>query len=247
MFLRLLFFLFCATHGILLAQIPAQIDSIEFQKNQWAGSVLLASNGIGGSMFYGRQKKAQRSTCFELEFFSIRALNQSKIVNSNYKDSRGYFFGKINSLYAVCFSVGGQHRIFEKDVYQGIEIDGIWSVGLNLGYLKPTFVKIREPYPGGLGYEVPVDVRYDPTIHHSENIYGRSVFSKGLKTGEFIVGSQIKAGILFNLSNFGKSISGIELGMKADVFFQPVNLMYNSSQPRVMSACYAKCRLGIKR
>jgi len=242
---KIVFFCLCAS--FVSAQLPATGGQSPFYSREFGGGVSLATNGLGFQGFYGISDHPGRTWIFALEAGNIKHAKQSKTFNNNYENSRGYFFGKVNSLLYLSFSAGGKHTWFERKRFQGVEISGVWSAGVNFGYLKPVYLKIREPYIGGQGYEAPVDQRYDPTIHYKENIYGKSSFFKGFKEGEFRTGFQAKAGILFNLSKFDERIAGIELGAKADLFLQPVEMMYNYPKQALYSALYAKFVLGAKR
>ena len=239
--------IFCLCTSLVSAQFPAAGTQTPFYSHEFGGGVSLATNGLGVQGFYGISNHPKHTWVFGLEIGNIKHAKQSKTFNNNYEDSRGYFFGKINSLLYLNLSFGGKHVWFEHKRFQGVEISGIWNVGLDLGYLKPVYLKIREPYIGGQGYEAPVDQRYDPTIHYKENIYGKSSFFKGFGEGELRAGFQAKAGILFNLSKFDERIAGIELGAKADLFIQPIEMMYNYPKQALYSALYAKFVLGAKR
>lgn len=238
---------FCLCSTFVAAQLPASQEKTPFFARQFGGGGFLATNGLGLHGFYGIQQHDKHTWVISMELGNIKHRKQSKIYNNNYEDSRGYFYGKINSLLYLNLSVGGRHLWFESKRMQGVEISGTWSAGVNLGYLKPVYLKIREPYIGGTGYEDPVDQRYDPAIHYQENIYGKSSFFKGFGKGEIRTGLQAKAGILFNLSKFDETIAGIELGAKADFFFRPIEMMYNSPKQALYSALYAKFILGAKR
>lgn len=218
-----------------------------FYKKQFGGGIMLATTGVGVEGFYGFQKQKKTTWLFSLALGNLKSEKQSKLYNNNYKDARGYYFGKINSLFYLNASFGASHLLYESQRIQGVEISGVWSAGLNLAYLKPIYLMIREPYIGGQGYEEPVNVPYDPEIHYEENIYGKSPFFTGIKEGKFTSGMQLKAGVLFNLSKFDQSIRGIEIGAKIDYFFKPVDLMYVPPSKSLFNALYAKFLIGTKR
>ena len=239
--------IFCLCPLFLAAQLPASPDEAGNFSREFGGGAFLATSGIGLHGFYGIRNHDRHTWIFSAEIGNIKSPKQTKIYNNNYQDSRGYFYGKINGLQYLNLSFGGKHLWFESKRFQGVELSGVWSVGINLGYLKPVYLKIREPYTGGQGFDKPVDERYDPAVHYKENIYGKSSWFKGFGEGEFRGGLQAKAGILFNLSKFDEVIAGIELGAKADFFIQPIEMMYNSSKQSLYSALYAKFILGAKR
>jgi hypothetical protein len=228
-------------------QTSASGSADAIYKNQFGGGIMLATTGVGAEGFYGFQKQKKTTWLINLAIGNLKSEKQSKIYNNNYKDARGYYFGKINSLFYLNASFGAAHLLYESKRFQGVEISGVWSAGLNLAYLKPIYLMIREPYIGGQGYEEPVNVRYDPEIHYQENIYGKSPFFTGSKEGKFSSGLQLKAGILFNLSKFDQSIRAIEIGAKIDYFFKPVDLMYASPSKSLFNALYAKFLIGTKR
>ncbi len=247
MFPKLKILILCLCPVLVTAQFPATPEQPPYFARQFGGGVFLATNGLGIHGFYGVQNHDKHTWIFSAEIGNIKHQKQSKIYNNNYEDARGYYYGKLNSLMYLNLGFGGKHLWFESKRLQGVELSGVWSVGVDFGYLKPVYLKIREPYIGGTGYEDPVDQRYDPTIHYQENIYGKSSFFKGFGQGELRMGLQAKAGILFNLSKFDETIAGIEFGAKADLFVQPIEMMYNSPKQALYSALYAKFVLGAKR
>jgi hypothetical protein len=239
--------IFCWCSGTAIAQLPATEEIGILYRREFGGGGFLATNGLGLHGYYGIQKNYKHRWMFSGEFGNLKHEKETKSFNANYQDARGYFFGKVNSLVYLNASVGGKHLWFESKRIQGVEISGVWSLGLTIGYLKPVYLKIREPYIGGEGYEKPVDKRYDPLVHYQENIYGRSSYFKGFGSGKLQPGLQAKAGIFFNLSKFDERIIGVEVGVKADYFFQPVELMYDYPRKNILGAFYARFVLGAKR
>lgn len=244
---RLKILIFCLSPALLQAQLPASPGKVAYYRTEAGGGAFLATNGIGIHGFFGIRQHEKHTWMISAEIGSIKSQKQTKIYNKNYENSRGYYYGKINSLSYLNIAFGGKHLWFESKRPQGVELNGVWSVGIDLGYLRPVYLKIREPYIGGTGYDAPVDQRYDPKIHYQENIYGRSGLFKGFGEGEIRAGIQARAGMLFNLSKFDRTIAGIELGAKADLFIRPVDMMYNSPEQALFGALYARFVIGAKR
>lgn len=239
--------IFCWCSGTALAQLPAEEEVGTLYRKEFGGGAFLATNGIGLHGYYGYQKNYKHRWIISGEIGNLKHGKETKSFNANYEDARGYYFSKINSLIYLNASAGGKHLWFASKRVQGLEISGVWSVGATIGYVKPVYLKIREPYIGGEGYEKPVDVRYDPQVHHQENIYGRASWFRGLGSGKLQPALQAKAGILFNLSKFDERIIGVEVGVKADYFFQSVELMYDYPEKNIFGAIYARFVLAAKR
>ena len=247
MFRKICFLILGLIPLALSGQKPLLTENESFYTRQNGAGLLLATNGIGLDVFYGFQKRKQNVWILSFALGNLKSEKQTKTYNNNYKDARGYFYGKINNLLYANLSFGGAHLLYESKRYQGIEISGVWSAGIDLVYLKPVYLLIREPYTGGQGFEDPENVRYNPEIHYQENIYGKSTFFTGINNGKFTSGLQLKAGVLFNLSKFDQSIRGIEIGAKVDYLFQPVELMFASPSKSFFNALYAKFVIGAKR
>ena len=71
------------------------------------------------------------------------ATQKSLMVSVN-GSSRGYFYGKLNSL--VCFrpTYGGKLILFQAKRENGIEISYKWHLGPSFGLLKPVYLKIAK-------------------------------------------------------------------------------------------------------
>lgn len=198
------------------------------------------ATGWGLGFDYGFQKNYKYKHLIGFTCTNIRHPKEYKIL-SNFSNSRGYFYGKLNSLVSLRPTYGGKLLLFKGVRENGIEISAKWSVGPSIGLLKPVYLKI-DKMSGK-----PTDEKYDPTIHNSENISTRSNWTKGLKEAKLTVGGFLKAGLDFNFSSAKNAISGGEVGIMLDYFpGQKINLLHYNDAQKIFGSLYLQFNIGQK-
>ena len=196
------------------------------------------ANGWGPSFEYSFQKTYKYKHSFGFTCTNIRHPKEFSVVNIN-GSSRGYFYGKLNSL--VCFrpTFGGKLMLFQSKRENGIEISYKWHLGPVFGLLKPVYLKIAKFNTN------PIDERYNPTIHNTENISGRSPWAKGLGESEIKIGLFLKSGFDFNFATVSNKISGGEIGFMVDFFpSSSIQLANNNPSQKIFPSLYLQFNLG---
>lgn len=198
------------------------------------------STGWGLGFDYGIQKNYKYKQTIGFTLTNIRDPKESKIY-SNLSNSRGYFYGKLNSLVSFRPTYGGKRMLYQAKRENGIEISFKWSVGPSFGFVKPVYLKIIKQ---GIN---PVDERYDPTVHNAEIIFSRSKWTKGLNEGYFRVGGFFKTGFDFNFSTVNNKISGGEVGFFLDYFpGNSVEILSFNTGRNLYSSLYLQFNIGQK-
>lgn len=198
------------------------------------------ATGWGMGFEFGVQKNYKYKNTFGFTFTNIRHPKEYKIYSS-YSNSRGYYFGKLNSFVSLRPTIGGKLALFNAKRENGIEISFKWNLGPSIGLLKPVYLRIDK-----LGGN-PKDERYDPTMHNVENITSRSSWSKGLSEASFDLGVFAKAGMDFNFSPLRNKISGGELGVMIDyIVGKPVVILYNNPGQNLFASVYLQFNIGQK-
>ena len=189
---------------------------------------------------YSVQKNYKYRKTFGFTLTNIRHPKEYKIY-SDFGNSRGYFFGKLNSLVAFRPTYGGKRTLFAAKRENGIEISFKWSAGPSIGLLKPVYLSINK-------FNIsPVDEKYDPSIHNLENITSRSSWTKGLGEATFRFGGFLKTGFDFNFSTTKNKISGGEVGVMMDYFVgKPVIILHNNKGNNLFTSIYIQFNLGQK-
>jgi len=196
------------------------------------------STGWGVAFEYAIQKNYKYRNTFGFTLTNIRHPKEYKIYSN--LSSRGYFYGKLNSL--VCFrpTYGGKRTLFRSERENGIEVTAKWSLGPSFGLVKPVYVRID------VG-NTTIEERYDPAVHNKENITARSSWGKGFGESRVEIGAFAKAGVDFNFASTKNKISGGELGIMADYFATNPILLLDQNDPQwYFVSLYLQFNLGQK-
>lgn len=192
--------------------------------------------GFAGS--YGRQKNYKYKHTLGFNVTNIRHEKEQKIYPDVLSSTKGYYYGKLNSLVSLRLTYGGKLVLFKSKRENGIEICTKWELGPSLGLLKPVYLRIDKT-------TTTVDERYDPTLHNSANISSRSSWFKGLGQAKFLPGAFLKVGVDFNFSPVKEAISGGEFGVMVDYFFSDgVEILYNNPQLNYFTGLYLQFNFG---
>lgn len=237
----LLIFLFCLNG---FAQEHDTENGNTVMRRDYLGGLNFNANagatGWGVAFEYGIQKTYKYRKTFGFLFTNIRHPKEFKIY-SLFSNSRGYYFGKLNSLVSLRPLYGGKLILFPAKRENGIEITAKWAAGPSLGLLKPVYLRIDK------SNNSTTDERYDPSIHNLENITSRSSWTTGLGEAQFKVGIFAKAGFDFNFSTTKNKISGGEIGVMTDYFIgEPLVLLYDNAGNNLFASLYLQFNLGQK-
>lgn len=227
----------------LAAQLPNKQETGVLMKREFYGGLTLTTNGWGVNFSYGRQKNVRYKALYGIDIGNIRNKKEYKSFSTFLNKSKSYYYGKLNSLLVFRPFYGGKVLLFEKKRENATEIDFVWATGFSLGLLKPVYLKIRELDKTTSVFHN-VEERYDPAKHYPENIYGRAPWYKGLSESKLLPGIFVKVGFNFDISTRKSRLWGIEIGGKADIYFQTVPLMYNTKNYSIFPAFYANITLG---
>lgn len=191
------------------------------------GGPVIHGDGWGGQIFYGRYRTAADRHLFGLELVGMKHPKEIKSYNPFYEDSRGYFYGKLNSMLILRPTYGRKHRITEKIRRSGVELNYVWGIGPSLGLLKPVYLQIGyridgQPTPP---YDSIVEERYDPERHFANNIFGRASWFKGLGELKVYPGVFGRAGLNFEYAGDNTGIRAIEVGASLDAYPERVPIM----------------------
>lgn len=210
-------------------------------RSEITGGIHFNTRGWGFNSTYSFQKNYKYKHSVGLTFSNIRHEKEQKIFPDQILNSRGYYFGKLNSLVSLRPTYGGKLRLFQAKRENGIEISFKWDAGFSLGLLKPVYLRIDKLNAPTL------DERYNPEIHNTGNISSRSSWFKGLGQAKFIPGAFLKMGFDFNFSPVKEAISGGEIGIMVDYFFtDEVEILYLAKNYNYYTALYLQFNFGRK-
>jgi len=209
--------------NLLIAQEEDIDETRLFYRSDVSGGVLIHSNGIGA--FYRRSK---RITGFKKKFLSFELVNmkhpkEHKSYNPYIENTKGFVYGKLNSLTILRSTAGYQKTVYSKETKRGVDIGFLLTAGPELGFVKPMYLEIA--YPNVASYIYLSTEKYDPERHNQNNIYGRASALKGIEDMSFYPGIQLKFGLNFEYSAQDEGIRAIETGATLDAFYKQVPIM----------------------
>lgn len=225
------------------AQLPAEGPTDYLYKKDWCLGLQLATNGFGASFSVERNVNAKFKHGLHFMVGTLKGGKETRRTNSTYEDSRSYVFGEINLLFASRVAYGGSWLLFERRRERGVTISFTTAIGPTLGMIKPIYLKIKEPYTQVAEIE-PQDLRYDPFIHHRENIYGRSSIWKGFSESKYTLGAYLKSGFQFDFSSNSNKITAVEIGLLFDCFTEKIDLYYLGNNKKIFPGFYASVQFG---
>lgn len=193
-----------------------------------SGGFIAHGEGWGLNFHHGTYTTARKRRLIGVEIVNMKHPKEVKSFNPYYEDSRGYFYGKVNSVLFIRPTIGQRIQITDKIRHMGVEVNFTYSVGPSIALLKPVYLEIGYDTADALGgypyYRISSE-RYDPDRHFAESIFGRSSWFRGLNESTFEVGGHARAGLNFEHSGTNGGLKAIEVGVFADVFARPLVIM----------------------
>jgi hypothetical protein len=198
-------------------------DSYEYDSEFTWGINKNSSGGlIGGFTF----KKARKLNEHMLETFGLEVMNvknpQETKQNSNFTGN-SFIYGKSNYLYALRFQYGRDLILFTKAPQQGVEIKAVFAAGPSLGIVAPYYIERTMDN----SFYSSVHEQYDPNNpnHSFNNILGTGYLFEGLGQSNIQIGGNLKAALNFEFGFTKTQVSGFEVGLLLDGYFNEIVLM----------------------
>ncbi len=193
-------------------------------RTQKFGEFGLHTSGLQLSYNFGKYKDATHIRTYGIEFLNMKHEKERKGYNetfgSQFKDSKGYYFGKVNSFLILRPSIG-KKKIFTKKLRKkGVAFGQSWQAGPSLGFLKPIYLEIIDLEANYFPVE-----RYDPNKHSIYDIFGRASVLKGLNELKFEPGIFYKYALNFEYSSSKDYLEGIETGFAVDLYLNKIYIM----------------------
>jgi hypothetical protein len=228
------------------AQKPAKEDKGFLYRSEYVGAVMFHSSGWGGTFYKGVHKGYDKRNLYGLEVVTMKHSKEFKTYNPYYEDSKGYIFGKQNSLIIARPFFGKKKVKFEKWREQGVQIGYIWAIGPSVGLSKPVYLEIGHSSTGSYQYDFITVEKYNSEEHHVDNIYGKAPATKGLDEIKVHPGLYAKFGLNFEYSPQGDGIKSLEAGMTIDAYPARIPLMAEIQNKYVYFAFYVSILYGKK-
>ncbi len=133
-----------------------------------------------------------------------------------------YIYGKINNLYVLKLGLGYRKQLAGKPESGCVSIHWATTGGFALGMLKPYYITLA-----GSSQSIKYSDLNQSDFLDQQNIQGSAGFSKGLGEMQFIPGGHLKTALHFDFSANKKNVIGVEAGVNAEFYSQPIMLMAN--------------------
>jgi len=218
-------------------------DSYEYNSEfTWGINKNSAGGLIGGFTF----KKARRLNGRLFETYGLEIMNvknPQEVRVQSIQTGNFFTFGKSNYLFTFRFQYGRDLILFTKAPQQGIEIKAVLALGPSIGVVAPYYIEWGDsPY-------LTKTEQYDPNNlnHKYDKIYGTGYLFEGIGDSKIQLGGNIKFGINFELGVVKSQVTGFEVGVLVDAYFQEVILMPNAPNHSVFPTVYFTLFYGTRK
>lgn len=252
--IRLLILFLITLSPALFAQVDTQIvqtnanlydDAGLLYRNEANGGIIINSHGFGVNYRRCKHVTYARKGVWEFDLVNYRHPKEVKVTNPFYDNAKGYYYGKLNSLFIFRTGIGFQNTIYTKPDKNGVEIRYITFIGASIGIAKPIYLEIL--YDNQVpGTKLVVTEKYNPDEHFPDNIYGRAPFVRGLSELGIRPGGYAKVGLNFEYGPMDTEIRSVEVGFITDVYITPVKIMATEREQMVLLSLYLQFSMGRK-
>lgn len=241
---------FILMHLVLSAQDAITVlqsggDLNVLYRNEMNVSVLAHSDGFGANYRRIRHITGTKKGILEFEFVNMRHPKEIKISNPYFDNSKGFYYGKLNTFHILRPGVGLQRVLYRRAERKSVEIRLGTYIGASMGFAKPIYLEIlhETTFPGEFTVK---QERYDPDKHFVDNIYGRAPYFKGFDEIKLYPGGYGKLALSFEYADYHDDVKAIETGVIVDVYPTVVPLMALAKNQQVMLSFYISMVYGKK-
>lgn len=182
---------------------------------EMAGGITIHSNSWGVNFYTAKYLTGFTKLQYHFELVGMKSQRQYRIP----VDNGGYYYGKLNSVLILRTSVGYMKEFLPRQSQKGISVSYILNAGLSSAFVKPVYLQIM------LENNNVVDERYNPELHNTNNIKGRSMPFIGIDEMQYHPGLFLRTALGFDYGPRTSLVRGLEVGLAADIFAQPVSIM----------------------
>jgi len=231
---KILFFTILST--VIIPGYSQTQDSYEYNSEfTWGINKNSAGGLIGGFTF----KKARKLNDHMLETFGLEIMNvkhPQEVRQSSGYTGNFFIYGKSNYLYAFRFQYGRDFILFTKAPQQGVEIKAVFAGGPSLGIVAPYYIERTVDNSFFASQHEQYDP-YDPN-HSYNNILGTGNLFEGIGESQIQIGVNLKAAINFELGFLKSQVTGFEVGMLVDTYFNDIPLMPTAENKSVFPTVF---------
>jgi len=225
-------------------QIGAKDEVQLLYRNEMNFGAVIHTNGFGFNFRRGKHVTGFMKRVLEIEAVSLKHPKEARAQNPLFENSKGYFYGKQFAVIVLRAGYGFQRILYGKQDRRGVEIRLVTFLGASLALAKPVYLDILHEIDPQR-YIISTE-KYDPTLHFSDNIYGRAPYFKGFDEMRFHPGGYAKLGLTFEYADLDDDIKAIETGITIDVYPKVIPIMATAKNQQVYVNLYINFLWGRK-
>ena len=210
-----------------------------------SGGVIAHSGGFGFSYRRGKHVTGFKKRIFEIEVVNMRHAKEVKTQNPYFENSKGFYYGKLNTLQILRPGFGYQKILYGKEQKKSLEIRFCYFVGASLGFAKPIYLEILHETSMQFEFDLTTE-KYNPDEHFVDNIYGRAPYFKGFDEMKIYPGGYAKMGLSFEYADLHDDLKAIETGITVDVYPKTIPIMAYAKNQQVYLSLYINFIYGKK-
>lgn len=180
---------------------------------------------------------------------SLAEIKHPKEEAVQYEGFNSFKPGKRNGLYVLRTTFASEHTLFRKYHEDGVKLSFVYGGGPSIGFLKPYFIEFVTGIESGA---ILTDfAQYDPDVHildlnalQINSVVSSGGFFRGWGGIKPIPGFNAKIALSFEYGQFNRSISGIEIGLLADIFTQEMVIIPEAKNKSFFTSGYLALYFG---
>lgn len=219
-------------------------------KTEWSVDAALHTNGFYLGFNTGKIKNYYTTNTFHADIgFLYHPLetSSSRPGNIGFRTFNSYVFGKKNQLINIRIGKGIIKTLSEKARSKGIAIGFRLEGGVDIGLLKPYYLKVLEEFDGNYLIK---EIKYadDPeTFTDPRIILGGSSFFKGFGQSSAVLGAFGRAAFRFDAGAYDRLVKCLEIGLQLDVYSKSPDILVGERNPFHFLNFYLNLQLGTRK
>jgi hypothetical protein len=234
---------FLSIFGLLAVSLSAQSDV------RHSLGLGISRYGVGAS--FRNDKSIQtfktaspRPTGFYVDAGNIQHPREVAVVNTVFQNASTYKIDKVNYVWTFRPGLLYTYSLSERTDRRAIGLNFTSGPGVSFAYVWPVYVTILQIDPFGNDYFT--NVRYNPDIHKTTEIAGRSGFSEGFSEGQITPGLTWQGGLDFQWSNYRGDVNTLTLGARVEAFPKKLPILHNDRLNKsIFSSFYINFAFGL--
>ena len=181
---------------------------------------------MGAHVELGTYRGVGKVSTWSLEVASMKHPKEVRSFNPVYEQAKSYVFGKVNAAYMARLGWGKRTIATPKLRNGAVAIGWKYALGPCVALTKPVYLEIGYP---DIPYSYVLIERYDPSIHGTDDIYGRAGALNGILEMWPQPGAFARVAIDFEYGGQREFLRTASVGANLDAFLTPVEIMAPST------------------